>query len=87
MQKVNKHPKFDNNFDIRRQSEHFEYEMNRTKVSSIKMVIKSLLETCEKLNDCEKVSKYEKNLPLFLCLLSNFKTSQKEHAIDSILND
>ena len=27
---VNKHPKFDNNFDIRRQLEHFEYEMNRT---------------------------------------------------------
>ena len=24
---VNKHPKFDNNFDFRRQLEHFEYEM------------------------------------------------------------
>ena len=29
-QKVNKHPKFDNNFDIRRQLEHFEYDINRT---------------------------------------------------------
>ena len=27
-QKVNKHPKLDNNFDIRRQLEHFEYDMN-----------------------------------------------------------
>ena len=27
---VNKHTKFDNNFDIRCQLEHFEYEMNRT---------------------------------------------------------
>ena len=27
---VNKHPKFDNNFDIRRQLEHFLYDMNRT---------------------------------------------------------
>ena len=25
-----KQPKFDNNFDIRRQLDHFEYEMNRT---------------------------------------------------------
>ena len=29
-QKVNKHPKFDANFDIQRQLEHFEYDMNRT---------------------------------------------------------
>ena len=29
-QKVNKHPKFDNNFDIRSQLEHFKYEMNWT---------------------------------------------------------
>ena len=29
-QKVNKHPKFDDNFDIQRQLEHFKYEMNRT---------------------------------------------------------
>ena len=28
--KVNKYPKFDNNFDIRRPLEHFKYEMNRT---------------------------------------------------------
>ena len=27
-QKVNKHPKFDANFDIWRQFEHFEYDMN-----------------------------------------------------------
>ena len=27
---INKHPKFDDNFDIRRQSKHFEYEMNQT---------------------------------------------------------
>ena len=26
--KVNKHTKFDHNFDIRRQLEHFKYEMN-----------------------------------------------------------
>ena len=31
-QKVNKHPKFDNNFDILCQFEHFEYEMNWTLV-------------------------------------------------------
>ena len=31
LQKVNKHPKFNNIFDIRCQLEHFEYEMNRTK--------------------------------------------------------
>ena len=31
-QKVNKHPKFDDKFDIRCQSENFEYEMNRTLV-------------------------------------------------------
>jgi hypothetical protein len=29
-QKVNKHPKFDNNFNIRRQLEYIEYDMNRT---------------------------------------------------------
>ena len=29
-QKVNKHPKFDDNFDIQRQLEHIEYEMNWT---------------------------------------------------------
>ena len=29
-QKVNKHSKFDDNFGIQRQLEHFEYEMNRT---------------------------------------------------------
>ena len=29
-QKVNKHPKFDYNFSIQRQLEHFEYEMNLT---------------------------------------------------------
>ena len=29
-QKVNKHPKFDNDFDIHRQLEHFKYDMNRT---------------------------------------------------------
>ena len=29
-QKVNKHPKFEANFDIECQLEHFEYEMNRT---------------------------------------------------------
>ena len=29
-QKVNKHPKFDANFDIRRQLEQFEYDMNHT---------------------------------------------------------
>ena len=29
-QKVNKHPNFDANFDIRRQLEHYEYDMNRT---------------------------------------------------------
>ena len=29
-QKVNKHPKFDNNCDIQCQLEHFEYDMNRT---------------------------------------------------------
>ena len=29
-QKVNKHPKFDDNFDIRRKLERFEYEMNQT---------------------------------------------------------
>ena len=28
-QKVNKHPKFDDNFDIQGQLEHFEYEMIR----------------------------------------------------------
>ena len=28
-QNVNKHPKFNDNFDILRQLEHFEYEMNR----------------------------------------------------------
>ena len=31
-QKVNKHPNFNNNFDIRHQLEHFEYDMNRTLV-------------------------------------------------------
>ena len=30
-QKVNKHTKFDTNFDIQRQLEHLEYDMNRTK--------------------------------------------------------
>ena len=30
--KVNKHPKFDKNFDIQRLLKHFEYEMNRTQV-------------------------------------------------------
>ena len=29
-QKVNKNPKFDDNFDIQRKKEHFEYEMNWT---------------------------------------------------------
>ena len=29
-QKVNKHPKFKDNFNIRRQLEHFEYDMNHT---------------------------------------------------------
>ena len=29
-QKVNKHPKFDDNFNNRHQLEHFEYEINRT---------------------------------------------------------
>ena len=29
-QNVNKHPKFDNNFDTQRQLEHFLYDMNRT---------------------------------------------------------
>ena len=29
-QKVNKYPKFDSNFDIRRQLEHSFYDMNRT---------------------------------------------------------
>ena len=29
-QEVNKHPKFDNNFDIRRQLQHFKYDMDRT---------------------------------------------------------
>ena len=29
-QKVNKHPKFNYNFDIWRESEHFEYETNWT---------------------------------------------------------
>ena len=29
-QKVNKHPKFNANFDIQHQLEHFEYDMNRT---------------------------------------------------------
>ena len=29
-QKVNKHPNFEDNFDIRYQLEHFEYEMNWT---------------------------------------------------------
>ena len=28
LEKVNKHPKFNANFDIRRQLEHFEYDMN-----------------------------------------------------------
>ena len=31
--KVNKHPKFYDNFDILRLLEHFEYEMNRTFVT------------------------------------------------------
>jgi hypothetical protein len=30
IQKVNKHPQFDDNFDIRRQLGYFEYDMNRT---------------------------------------------------------
>ena len=30
-QKVNKHPKFNANFYIRRQLKHFEYDMNSTK--------------------------------------------------------
>ena len=30
MQKVNKQQKLDDNFDIRRQLEHFKYEMHRT---------------------------------------------------------
>ena len=30
LQKVNKHPKFDTNFDIQRQLDHLEYDMNRT---------------------------------------------------------
>ena len=34
-QKVNKHPKFDANLDIRRQLEHFEYDMNHTKETMI----------------------------------------------------
>ena len=29
-QKVNENSNFDTNFDIRRQLEHFEYDMNRT---------------------------------------------------------
>ena len=29
-QKVNKHPNFDNIFDMQRQLEHFQYDMNRT---------------------------------------------------------
>ena len=28
--KVNEHPKFDKNFDIQRQLEHFKYEVNQT---------------------------------------------------------
>jgi hypothetical protein len=35
LQKVNKHPKFDDNFNIQRQLEHFEYDMNRTLVSTM----------------------------------------------------
>ena len=31
-QKVNKHPKFYNNFNILRQLEQFKYDMNRTQV-------------------------------------------------------
>ena len=34
-QKVNKHPKFYDDFNIPRQLEHFEYEMNRTIDSEI----------------------------------------------------
>ena len=30
LQKVNKHPKINNNFDIRRQLKHYEYDMNCT---------------------------------------------------------
>ena len=40
LQKVNKHPKFDYNFDIRRQLEHFEYEMNRTLVQQFEKYVK-----------------------------------------------
>ena len=36
---LNKHPKFNNNFDIRRQLEHLEYEMNRTKVKIKALII------------------------------------------------
>ena len=35
-QKINKHPKFDDNFNIWHQLEHFEYEMNRALVSKYK---------------------------------------------------
>ena len=37
-QKVNKHPKFATNFDIRRQLEHFEYDMNRTQETKIAII-------------------------------------------------
>ena len=33
MQKVKKHPKLDDNFDIQRQLEHFKYEMNQTLIT------------------------------------------------------
>ena len=33
-QKGNKHPKLDENLDIQRQLEHFEYEMNRTLIKT-----------------------------------------------------
>ena len=37
-QNVNKHPKFDNNFDIRRQLEHFEYEMIHAYITKVLIV-------------------------------------------------
>ena len=39
-QKVNKHPKFDADFDIRRQLQHFEYDMNRTLVKGKRILMK-----------------------------------------------
>ena len=35
--KVNKHPEFEDNFNIRCQLEHFEYEMNQTTINYLGM--------------------------------------------------